>query len=350
MSKGGFDVVIGNPPYKDLPMVVEYRVRGFASAATKNLYPIVMERSLQLSRHNGRLGFIVPVSSISTEGYKVLQELVFRYSGHFSSFDDRPSRLFEGLQHIRLTIHLIQHSDSNSPTLNVTECYRWNATERDFLFGRLSYKKVERNYLLGCLPKLSRPVEYAVLEKIWNDGRTIGEQMNRGSHEIYYSRKMANFLQALDFVPAVYDGTGNLRSPTELKELNFQTSHQAALALCLLNSSLFRWYINVFSDVRHVNRREVEGFRLDLAGALDGRDAMWVQLAGKLSRRLKDTSEFRSMRFKHDHLRVQCIIPKLSKPIIDQIDRLLAEHYGFTDEELDFIINYDIKYRMGREG
>jgi len=24
------------------------------------------------------------------------------------------------------------------------------------------------------------------------------------------------------------------------------------------------------------------------------------------------------------------------------------ELYGFTDEELDFIINYDIKYRMGR--
>ena len=22
-------------------------------------------------------------------------------------------------------------------------------------------------------------------------------------------------------------------------------------------------------------------------------------------------------------------------------------HYGFTEEELDFIINYDIKYRMG---
>ncbi len=40
--------------------------------------------------------------------------------------------------------------------------------------------------------------------------------------------------------------------------------------------------------------------------------------------------------------------PKLSKPIIDQIDQILAKHYGFTDEELDFIINYDIKYRMGR--
>ena len=36
-----------------------------------------------------------------------------------------------------------------------------------------------------------------------------------------------------------------------------------------------------------------------------------------------------------------------SKPIIDEIDHVLAQHYGFTDEELDFIINYDIKYRMG---
>jgi len=26
-----------------------------------------------------------------------------------------------------------------------------------------------------------------------------------------------------------------------------------------------------------------------------------------------------------------------------------AHHSGFTDEELDFIINYDIKYRMGRD-
>ena len=40
---------------------------------------------------------------------------------------------------------------------------------------------------------------------------------------------------------------------------------------------------------------------------------------------------------------------KQSKPIVDEIDRVLAEHYGLTDEELDFIINYDIKYRMGRE-
>lgn len=44
---------------------------------------------------------------------------------------------------------------------------------------------------------------------------------------------------------------------------------------------------------------------------------------------------------------IQSTYPKLSKPIIDRIDRVLAQHYGFTDGEIDFIINYDIKYRLG---
>ena len=39
-----------------------------------------------------------------------------------------------------------------------------------------------------------------------------------------------------------------------------------------------------------------------------------------------------------------------SKEFIDQIDSALAESYNFTREELDFIINYDIKYRMGQAG
>lgn len=41
------------------------------------------------------------------------------------------------------------------------------------------------------------------------------------------------------------------------------------------------------------------------------------------------------------------IYANLAKAIIDKIDGVLAQYYGFTDEELDYIINYDIKYRMG---
>jgi hypothetical protein len=46
---------------------------------------------------------------------------------------------------------------------------------------------------------------------------------------------------------------------------------------------------------------------------------------------------------------MQKFFPKLSKPILDEIDAVLARHYGFTAEELDFIVNYDIKYRLGAD-
>jgi hypothetical protein len=29
--------------------------------------------------------------------------------------------------------------------------------------------------------------------------------------------------------------------------------------------------------------------------------------------------------------------------------RVPGQHYGFTEEELDFIINYEINYRMGKD-
>ena len=46
---------------------------------------------------------------------------------------------------------------------------------------------------------------------------------------------------------------------------------------------------------------------------------------------------------------LESLTPSKSKPIIDVIDRALARHYGLSAEELDFIINYDVKYRMGAE-
>ena len=42
--------------------------------------------------------------------------------------------------------------------------------------------------------------------------------------------------------------------------------------------------------------------------------------------------------------------PRKSKHILDQIDLVLAKHYGLSHEESDFILNYDIKYRSGKDG
>jgi hypothetical protein len=164
----------------------------------------------------------------------------------------------------------------------------------------------------------------------------------------FYSRKVNAFLQVLDFVPEVRDGRGHLRPPSEFKELTFDEKNHAAAVFCLLNSTLFRWFMDVVSDGSHLNRREIDNFPFDPKG-IDASGREYQHLAAQLSMDLKKSAFTRRMVYSHDTLTVQCIVPKRAKPIIDEIDRVLARHYGFTDEELDFIINYDLKYRLGRE-
>lgn len=55
---------------------------------------------------------------------------------------------------------------------------------------------------------------------------------------------------------------------------------------------------------------------------------------------------------KHKIINIKENLPSVDearKKLCAEIDNVLAKYYGFTEEELDFIINYEIKYRMGKE-
>ena len=119
--------------------------------------------------------------------------------------------------------------------------------------------------------------------------------------------------------------------------------------LAFLNSTLFYWLVTLFSDCRNLNKREIEMTRLNL----DDKDRIrrMASIAEELMDDIQTHSEMSTINYRtRGSLTIQSTYPRLSKAIIDESDRVLAEHYGFTAEELDFIINYDIKYRMGREG
>jgi hypothetical protein len=62
---------------------------------------------------------------------------------------------------------------------------------------------------------------------------------------------------------------------------------------------------------------------------------------------LRATADTRTIRFRHDRLDIGRLVPLRNKRLIDAIDQDLSKVFRFTDDEADFIINYDIKYRMG---
>ena len=62
---------------------------------------------------------------------------------------------------------------------------------------------------------------------------------------------------------------------------------------------------------------------------------------------LKAGSQKKAITTKRGTIEYQEFYPSAAKPIMDDIDRAVALHYHFDEAELDFILNYDIKYRMG---
>jgi len=353
LANGGFDVIVGNPPYVEYAEVkrkAKYEIRGYSTEKAGNLYAFVTERVLITLRREGWLGVIIPVASVCTDGYLPLQKLL-RASGELiiSNFNDRPSKLFDGLEHIRLSIIIQRKSGANRAY--TTKYNRWQAVERETLFETLSYTETTEFVRDGSIPKLSSVIERSILFKLFKQVKTLQYYERRGGqHKIYYTRKLGGFVQILDFVPDMYDGNGKRRNPSELKEVPFQDERTKAAFLCLLNSSLFYWFMTVYSDCRNLNKREVYGLPFNLEEIAPSTLAELSSLPQRLMDDFRSNSRMLALNYKTwGQMTVQAIYPRFSKPIIDEIDRVLAQHYGFTDAELDFIIHYDIKYRMGRD-
>ena len=140
---------------------------------------------------------------------------------------------------------------------------------------------------------------------------------------------------------------GKLRPPSELKMLTFNNEQSRNACLGCLSTSLFYWFNIINSDCRNLNKREIESFPVPNTLPTPALENL-TQLLETLMQSYKDNSSLKTVRYRSKgEVTVQYFNFRPSKPIIDEIDRLLAPHYDFTDEELDFIINYDIKYRMG---
>ena len=96
LKDGGFDVIIGNPPYVEYSKVKkDYTIQGYRTESCGNLYAYVFERSLNLLINYGRCGMIVQNSLVCTDRMEPIQHfLLNEHDVIISNFDDRPAKLF----------------------------------------------------------------------------------------------------------------------------------------------------------------------------------------------------------------------------------------------------------------
>jgi hypothetical protein len=159
----------------------------------------------------------------------------------------------------------------------------------------------------------------------------------------YYHNGPTYFIRAMSFVP---NSGKNMQPSSHYK--NIETKKEMLNIIpCILNSSVFYFFYKNYSNCRDFSEREILAFPIgniskETIEIIDG-------IEKELKKNYVANKEIKNRNYESGLVYYEEYYPAKSKSIIDEIDKVLAKHYGFTEEELDFILNYDIKYRMGGE-
>lgn len=183
--------------------------------------------------------------------------------------------------------------------------------------------------------KIGNNLQKSIIEKVNKKEKSILDiTVKGGNYKAYLNTRLAFWVKCF---------IGEKKS-NEFKEYYFKNKEDALIFAALMNSNLYYFIWETISDGWHITRKELEYFKFDMKLLNDECRIKLANLALRLEEDLERNKEYvgtKQTKYEYRH--------KKSKLIINEIDLLLKDYYGFTDEEYNYIINYNLKYRMNDE-
>jgi hypothetical protein len=387
----GFDVVVGNPPYIEdgnynefeLKVIECTKLRNgngrnskkqpllYSSGECGNTHAYFIERAMKLTKEDGIFGHIVPISLVSTERMDSIREFIHTNSSevHYYNFDDRPAKIFSGLEHCRSTI-VIAKKGRGTHVINTSKYHRWHTRDRAKFLKNLKTISWTLKSNKGVIPKIGTKVEKEILEVLEKKakGKTVIDSLKPEGTTIWYHNAPQYWIHAhpAEYLPKVEyynrfrknEQTGEI-TPLGLKETKASTQYKpltlgledSKILNGLINSSLFYWWFTIWSDGRHLLNSQIEDFPFNITECTEETRGEISLLVDELMESYDKKSNVRSN--VRDGGRycivIKEIIPKRSKSIIDKIDDSFAEYFGFTEKQKEFITTFDLKFRIQEE-
>ncbi|MDY0104006.1 MAG: Eco57I restriction-modification methylase domain-containing protein [Lentimicrobium sp.] len=342
-GNGGFDCIIGNPPYLEMRQV-NYDVKNLQTRDSNAIHSMCIERSNNLINNNGSMSMIVPLALVCTQRMTIVQNLIEKNRATwYSNFAWRPGKLFDQVNRALTIFNTVK---SNTQISYSTGYLKWNAEHREYLFPTLHYVEYSDNRNSFWFPKTSDSKDISILKKVINSKLSVQNYFGNSINRVYYRTTGGLYWKVFTNFPPKFYLNGNAGNSSRETSISLADKVYATQSVGLLSSNVYWWWYTLTSNLRDLNPSDISGFKFP-KDILDKNKLLEVSL--KYIRDLEENSVMLKREQKNIGLtETQSFKISKSKPIIDQIDTVLAQHYGFTEEELDFIINYDIKYRMGK--
>ncbi len=270
---GGFDVVIGNPPYIKKSLVTDYTWVGYKTEKCPDLYAVCTERASTLLNNQGRFAMIVMHSLCFSRHFVQLRQCIDRRFGSYwvSSYSRIPDALFGGSVRVRNSI-LIAHS-SEEPRRAMTPCMRWTASARNHLFDALEYGIPNRTLrvtnLMDPWPFMDRSVQPAY-EKLAQARTSLGGALVKYDGHLLGFKTTAQYMLGVfvSLPPTLDVATGQpARMGSDRHQwLRFRDSVSRDLSLLALSGRWgYLWWL-MYGDEFDVTRGTLAAFPGDIEG------------------------------------------------------------------------------------
>ena len=249
---GGFDVIIGNPPYVSKSKIAYLSNETFTCS---DLYGYVIKRVLQLLCPVGTHGFIVMHNIAFSRNFVEVRNLLnnFHGSAWYSFYSRIPSGLFSGDVRVRNCIYLL----SSTGNEKYTSClHRWFSEQRVSLFATT----IKYNYFVysGVIPMLDSEFIQSIYEN--KRGYNIAAlEDNLNGICLYYKKVGYNFLSISNIKPNAFDLEGNPTPQTKLGTLKFLPQYNKYIQLlCCGKLYISKWL--TYGDDFDVTGKDITSF------------------------------------------------------------------------------------------
>jgi adenine-specific DNA-methyltransferase len=344
----GFDIVIGNPPYGAKLSVIDkgfFKKKYITTKTIANIqkgsldsFTLFIELGHTICVSNGNLHYIVPISITSSDSMTGIHRLLENSCSRInvSSYAVRPQPVFKNAV-VNTSILFFKKDGISNKEIFSTKMYRKNKEfDLKHLIENLEFIEVSDVKLSGRYPKISKSIEKNILKKILSHKIKIKNLIKDNGTKIYYRTTGGRYFKII---------TNYSTGSTKEKPIIFDKKYANTIG-AILSSNLFFWYYQIYSNNLDLKTYEIESFGFP-QNKIDNNTI--ENLENIYSEYLNDIEKNANVRQTQRYANISSFkeykIGK-SKHLIDQIDDVIGPLYDLTKNEIEFIKNYEIEFRL----